>query len=453
MEAAVIVNIALIAMSGIRACDTELLRLGLTLPGFVERSKTVASLPSLGLLTLAGMTPSRHAVTYLEVPDLAQMGPLPTGFDLVAISTYSAQVGEAYELAGRYRAAGIRTVIGGPHVTARPEEAAQYCDAVVAGEGETFWLQVLEDAERGRLQQCYQAPHDTFDMADAPVPAFELLDVSKYNRLTVQTSRGCPHHCEFCASSVVLTGRYKQKPVAKVLHEIDRIQAIWDHPFIEFADDNTFVNHAYWRELLPALRGRHLRWFAETDLSVADDPWLLELMRETGCAQVLVGLESPSETGLGGLELRNDWKLRKFPQYKEAIRAIQSHGITVNGCFVLGLDGHTTGVFDQVMAFVRDTGLYEVQITIQTPFPGTPLYERLEREGRLIEPTDWKTCTLFDVNFRPLGMSVEELRQGFRKLAVELYSEEFTSWRRGNFKTWLRGHRRSGVSRASEARS
>jgi len=441
-------NIALVAMSGIRVCDTELLRLGLTLPGFVERSKVIASLPSLGLLTLAGMTPRRHTVSYIEVPDIAQMGQLPTGFDLVAISTYSAQVDEAYELARRYRAAGIRTVIGGPHVSARPDEAAQHCDAVVVGEGETFWPQVLEDAEAGRLQPFYQEPRDAFEMADAPVPAFELLDISKYNRLTVQTSRGCPHHCEFCASSVVLTGRYKQKPIAKVLNEIDRIQAIWERPFIEFADDNTFVDHGYWRELLPALRGKHLRWFAETDLSVADDGRLLELMRETGCAQVLVGLESPAETGLPGLELRNDWKLRRFPRYKEAIQAIQSHGITVNGCFVLGLDGHTPDIFGQVMDFVRETGLYEVQITIQTPFPGTPLYERLEREGRLLEPANWKTCTLFDINFRPLGMTVDALRQGFRKLAVELYSEEFINWRRDNFTKSLREHRLSGALRA-----
>jgi len=447
MEAADTVNIALVAMSGIRVCDTELLRVGLTLPGFVERSRVIASLPSLGLLTLAGMTPRRHTVSYIEIPDIAQMGQLPTGFDLVAISSYSAQIDEAYELARRYKAAGIRTVIGGPHVSARPDEAAQHGDAVVVGEGETFWPQVLEDAEGGRLQPRYQEPHDTFEMIDAPVPAFELLDISKYNRLTVQTSRGCPHHCEFCAGSVVLTDRYKQKPIAKVLNEIERIQGIWERPFIEFADDNTFVDRAYWRELLPALRGKHLRWFAETDLSVADDARLLELMRETGCAQVLVGLESPAETGLPGLELRSDWKLRRFPRYKEAIRAIQSHGITVNGCFVLGLDGHTPDVFGQVMDFVRETGLYEVQITVQTPFPGTPLYERLEREGRLIEPTNWKTCTLFDINFRPLGMSVDELRQGFRKLAVELYNEEFINWRRDNFKKWLREHRLSGASR------
>ena len=431
-------NIALIAMSGIRACDTELLRLGLTLPGFVERSKTIASLPSLGLLTLAGMTPRRHTVSYIEVPDIVGMGQLPTGFDLVAISTYSAQVDEAYELARRCRAAGMKTVIGGPHVSAQPDEAARYCDAVVVGEGEAFWPRVLEDAESGRLQPRYEEPRDAFDMADAPVPSFELLDIAKYNRLTVQTSRGCPHHCEFCASSVVLTGRYKQKPIAKVLNEIDRIQAIWARPFIEFADDNTFVDHAYWRDLLPALRGKDLRWFAETDLSVADDARLLELMRQTGCAQVLVGLESPTETGLPGLELRNDWKLRRFPQYTEAIRTIQSHGITVNGCFMLGLDGHTPDVFDQVMAFVRETGLYEVQITVQTPFPGTPLYERLEREGRLLEPTNWKTCTLFDVNFRPRDMTVDQLRAGFRRLAVDLYNEEFTNWRRANFRKFRR---------------
>ncbi len=431
-------NIALIAMSGIRACDAELLRLGLTLPGFVERSKTIASLPSLGLLTLAGMTPRRHTVSYIEVPDINQMGQLPTGLDLVAISTYSAQVDEAYELARRFRAAGIATVIGGPHVSARPDEAARHCDAVVVGEGEAFWPQVLEDAERGRLQPRYEEPRDAFDMAAAPVPAFELLDIAKYNRLTVQTSRGCPHRCEFCASSVVLTGRYKQKPIAKVLNEIERIEAIWARPFIEFADDNTFVDHGYWRELLPSLRGRDLRWFAETDLSVADDARLLDLMRQTGCAQVLVGFESPSETGLSGIELRNDWKLRRFPHYKDAIRTIQSHGITVNGCFVLGLDGHTPDVFDEVMAFVRETGLYEVQITVQTPFPGTPLYERLEREGRLLEPTNWKTCTLFDVNFRPKPMTVDQLRQGLRNLAVELYSEEFTTWRRANFRKFRR---------------
>lgn len=435
-------KIGMFPMSGIRVCDEELLNLGLTLPGFVERSKTIASLPSLGLLTLAGMTPPRPTIEYVEVPDERLLDNLPRGLELAAISTYSAQIDEAYALARRFRAAGVPTVIGGPHVTALPGEALKHCDAVAVGEGETLWPRILEDAEAGRLQGVYRAEADAFDLADAPVPAFELLDISKYNRLTVQTSRGCPHHCEFCASSVVLTDRYKQKPAAKVLEEIRRILAIWERPFIEFADDNSFVDHACWRELLEPLKGKGLKWFAETDLSVAADGALLDLMRETGCAQVLIGLESPIETGLHGIELHNDWKLRQFPKYKEAVRTIQSHGITVNGCFIIGLDGHTPAIFDQVFEFVKEAELYEVQITLMTAFPGTPLYARLEKEDRLLEPKNWKKCTLFDINFKPAAMSVSELHDGFKALGVKLYGDEFTHWRRDRFKQSLRQHHR-----------
>lgn len=434
-------NIGLFAMSGIRVCDAELLRLGLTLPGFVERSKTIASLPSLGLLTLAGMTPATHTIRYFEVPDVNQTGELPPGLDLAAISSYSAQIDEAYELSRRLRARGVPTVIGGPHVTALPDEASAHCTAVVAGEGEAHWAQVLEDAGRGELKRIYRAGPGVFDMADAPMPAFELLDIAKYNRLTVQTSRGCPHRCEFCASSVMLTDRYKQKPAAKVLAEIGRIREIWSHPFIEFADDNSFVNHAYWKELLPALKGQGLRWFAETDLSVANDGELLDLMRETGCAQVLIGLESPTAAGLHGLEMRSDWKASRFSRYREAIQTIQSHGITVNGCFVIGLDGHGPDIFDKVFDFVETSGLYEVQVTIQTAFPGTPLYERLERERRLLEPRNWKKCTLFDINFKPANMTLQELGTGFKDLVVRLYGDDFTRRRRERFRHSLRNRK------------
>ena len=174
-------NIALVAMSGIRACDAELLRLGLTLPGFVERSKTIASLPSLGLLTLAGMTPAPHQCQYIEIEDLRKLPvqeSLPDGFDLVAISSFSAQIGEAYELADRYRAEGVPVVLGGLHVTALPEEAAEHCDAVVVGEGEAAWPDVLRDAEAGRLKRFYRSDGE-FSLAEAPMPAFELLDWSQ----------------------------------------------------------------------------------------------------------------------------------------------------------------------------------------------------------------------------------------------------------------------------------
>ena len=156
---------------------------------------------------------------------------------------------------------------------------------------------------------------------------------------------------------------------------------MWRRPFLEFADDNAFVNKPYWKRLLTELKTRNVRWFAETDLSVHEDDELLTLIREGGCAQVLVGFESPVETGLAGLEMKNDWKRKHWPLYRDAIHRIQSHGIRVNGCFVLGLDGHTPDVFDQVQDFAVQTELFDVQITLQTPFPGTPLYEPNPQTG------------------------------------------------------------------------
>ncbi len=434
-------KIALVAMSGIRVCDQELLNMGLTLPGFVERSRVIASLPSLGLLTLAGITPKDHTVQYLEIDAIKADDGVREKLehcDLIAIASYSAQIKEAYSLADSLRQQGRMVVIGGIHATSLPEEAKQHCDAVLVGEGELSWPALLRDAEHGNLQPYYNASREEFDLRDAPMPAFELLDIKRYNRLTVQTSRGCPHRCAFCASSILLTKQYKQKPAAKVLAEIDRIKAIWEHPFIEFADDNTFVNKAYWKGLLPELAKRNIRWFTETDVSVAQDSELLNLMRKSGCAQVLIGFESPAAAALNQLETRQNWKFRQQAGYREAIETIQSQGISVNGCFVLGLDEHNPSIFDEVYAFVMDSGLHEVQITLQTPFPGTPLYADLLRQNRIIMPDAWGKCTLFDINFVPKKMTVEELSQGFKRLTAQLYGESATNARRAHFKKQLR---------------
>lgn len=435
-------RIALVAMSGIRVADRELMRLGLTLPGFVERSKVIASLPSLGLLTLAGMTPPRHEVRYFEVQDIRALRSLPEPFDLVGISSYTAQIGEAYELADRFRLAGVPVVLGGPHVSALPEEAAVHGDAVVIGHGELQWPHVLADAEAGSLRSAYGSREDEYDLARAPVPAYELLDMQQYNRLTVQTSRGCPHRCTFCAGSILFSNRYLQKPAENVLAEIDKIKSLWRHPFIELADDNSFVRRDYWLDLLPEIARRRIRWFTETDISIGEDDRILELLADSGCAEVLIGLESPVPEGLNGIETRSNWKLKQLGRYRDGLRNIQAHGIRVNGCFVLGLDGHGPDIFDRVREFVREADLFDVQITVLTPFPGTPLYVHLRDDDRLTHPGAWERCTLFDVNFRPSGMSVFELERGFRSLAVDLYSAPWTKRRRSRFNARLRTHRR-----------
>ncbi len=427
-------KIGLIAFSGIRAADPELTAIGLTLPGVVERGRIVASMPSLSLLTLAALTPADVEVEYHEIADLQAAGSLPSDFDLVAITSLSAQIHEAYSVADRYRARGAKVVVGGLHVTAQPDEAGEHADAVAVGEGELTWAQIVEDARRGRLQRRYAPPPDTyFDLAHAPMPRFELLDMPRYNRLTVQTSRGCPHLCEFCASSVLLTPRYSVKPVERVIAEIRRIKQLWANPFIELADDNSFSSRAHAKQLLAGLASEDVRWFTECDVSIADDAELIDLMREAGCRQVLIGLESPLAGGVDRIELRRNWKLRVLDRYERAVSAIQSRGVTVNGCFILGLDGDSEAVFDAVYDFVERTGLFEVQITVQTAFPGTPLYERLEREGRLLEPRAWQKCTLFDVNHVPAQMSPQRLRAGLVDLAKRLYEPAFVESRRRRY--------------------
>ncbi len=432
-------KIGFIAMSGVRAHNEELTKLGLTLPGFVERNRTIASLPSLGLLTLAGLTPEKFEIEYHEIADLKKLPELPTRFDLVAISTFTAQMKEAYRVADYYRAKGILVVMGGITASSLPEEAREHCTSVVIGEGEPLWPEVLRDLENGCLKPVYaQSPPGQFDLRDAPMPRFELLDPEKYNRITVQTSRGCPHRCDFCASSILLTPRYKVKPVEKVIAEIREIKKIWPRPFIEFADDNSFVDREHYKKLLRELAKENVRWFTETDVRVAEDDELLGLMRDSGCQQVLIGLESPRRDSLNGVELKNNWKARHQDSYKSAITKIQSYGITVNGCFILGLDADTPAVFEDVFHFVRESGLYEVQVTFMTAFPGTPLYQRLKQEGRIIRDKAWELCTLFDINFQPKNMSVAELQGGFLGLVKRLYSEEETHERRAKFKRMLK---------------
>jgi radical SAM superfamily enzyme YgiQ (UPF0313 family) len=419
-------------MSGVRVKTEELAKLGVTLPGFVNRGKVIASLPSLGLLVVAALTPERHKVTYLEVADVKQLGDLPD-FDLVGLSSFTAQIDEAYEIADRYRARGTTVVIGGTHTTLCPDEALGHADAIVCGGAEGAWPQLLDDVEQGRLQRRYRGPNRGFYTNGAPVmPRFDLLVGRPYNRITIQTSRGCPLDCDFCAASKIYTPAFEQKPVAAVERELQRVTELFDRPFLEFADDNTFVSRAWSKAFLEMLGRFGLRWFTETDLRVADDPDLPRMLYDAGCFQVLIGLESPRGTSLDGLD-RQNWKAKRRPRYLEAIDRLQSAGVTVNGCFIVGLDSDTPDIFGEIRDFVRESGLMEVQITALTPFPGTRLYQRLKSEGRLLQDRFWDRCTLFDVNYRPKLMSVDELESGIRWLFGELYGEPQMQARRRRY--------------------
>jgi radical SAM superfamily enzyme YgiQ (UPF0313 family) len=441
-------RIGLLAMSGIRAHDPKLLALGLTLPGFVDRSRTIASLPSLGLLYLAACTPAGHDLRYFEAEADGNEPRAVYDCDLVAISTFSAQIFEAYAIADRLRQAGVRVAMGGLHVSVLPEEAARHADYVIVGEGEHVWPAAVRAAEQ-------HLPPVIFRAADAPpvsarhlpTPRYDLLGDRPYNRFTVQTSRGCPWRCDFCASNVMLGHPYRKRDVADVIRDILAIQRVRERPFIEFADDNTFVDKPWGRELCRQLAPLGVKWFTETDISVADDEELLELMREAGCRQVLIGLESPAQGPLQGIELKSNFKARTADRYVNALRRIQAHGITVNGCFILGLDGHTPDIFQEVLEFALHVPLFDVQITVLTAFPGTPLHARLLSEGRILEPGRWDLCTLFDVNYQPMGMSPQQLRDGMYWLTEHLYDDDCTrDRRRGCFAQMRSSRPRRNVS-------
>jgi radical SAM superfamily enzyme YgiQ (UPF0313 family) len=324
--------------------------------------------------------------------------------------------------------------MGGLHVSVLPEEAAAHADYVVTGEGERSWPAVLRAAQEGRDSKVFRGEEFApVKIGELPVPRYDLLGQRPYNRFTVQTSRGCPWRCDFCASTVMLGEKYRKRPIGRIMQDIQAIRRVRPRPFIEFADDNTFVDKEWGKELCRQLIPLRLKWFTETDITVAEDPELLDLMRRAGCRQVLIGLESPDRSALEGIELRGNRKAIWSERYADAIRAIQSHQITVNGCFVLGLDGQGHDIFRQVRDFAMEQMLYDVQITILAAFPGTPLYDRLKRERRILRDGRWDLCTLFDVNHQPANMTPQELRDGMYWLGQELYNDRATQLRRNGF--------------------
>ncbi len=424
-------KLILIAMSGVRIVDPELRALGMTLPGFIERGKVIASMPSLGLLTIAGATPDSWQIKYREVDEL-QPEILPKIIaeapDLVAISSLSARIEDAYQIADTLRQAKIPVVMGGLHASVLPAEVSAHCDAVVLGQGEWVWPDLLRDLESGHLKPQYSGMHAPNALESTPLPRFDLLEVARYNRIPMQTTRGCPLDCIFCAASRLISP-YKLKSLDRIRDELNAIQSIWPDPFIELADDNTFRNKGWSRDLVNLLSEYPtMRWFTETDLSLADDEALLESLTRSGCAQVLIGFESVQEDSLQDTDTRS-WKRKRLAEYREKIQRIQSAGISVNGCFIFGFDADTEETFDRTWEFIQKSDLSEVQLTLLTPFPGTELYRKLRAENRLLEDRFWSKCTLFDVVFHPKYFSPERLSERFREMVSLVYSPEATQKR------------------------
>jgi len=429
-------------MSGVRVYNQRLLDLGLTLPGFVERSKVIASLPSLGLLTIAAYTPENWKIEYLEIDEISEYKIekiIEDKPDLIAISSLTARITDAYNLSSKFRKAGLKVAIGGLHASALPDEAMKFADTVIQGEGEIIWQDLIKDFENQELKPLYSSKANrkfNFQFSDFKMPRYDLLDISKYNRLTIQTTRGCPLDCIFCGASRMIS-TYKKKPILQVEKELNKILEIWENPFIELADDNTFVDKSWSIELLTLFNKYRIKWFTETDISIAENKKILELLSSSNCAQLLIGLESSAPESLLGID-KNNWKFKQFDTYRKKIDTIQSFGISVNGCFILGFDSDTEESFKNTDDFIKSTNLTEVQLTMLTPFPGTYLYDKFQQEGRLLEDNNWSKFTLFDLTFKPKNMSVAEFEFAFENLMQSTYTSSELSKRRNTFKTVIK---------------
>lgn len=395
---------------------------------------------SVALPLIAGLTPKEFDIKIID--ENREDVDFDEAFDVVGITAITQQATKAYQIADEFRRRGVYVVIGGIHATVLPEEAKAHADTVIVGEAEKIWPQFVADFIQEKAQPFYRE-NGVVDMTQSPVPRFDLLQGKGYKSIVVQATRGCPHDCEFCASSKIYGVRYRHKTVEQVVEEIQFIKNIWERPFISFADDNMFVHRKFSKELLRALIPLDIRWSAFSDTAVAEDDELLELIRESGGVSLLIGFESVSEESLGSI---GQWKQRQLKNYPKAVERIQSHGIVIQGTFIVGFDSDELSVFENIRRFLLENHVYIFNIGMLTPFPGTRLRERLAQEGRLLD-TDWDNHNFFGVNFMPKQIPPAELQKNLLETFRELlYDPEFQRRKISYFRGIYRDLYRSGRS-------
>lgn len=357
----------------------------------------------LTLPTLAALIPDdiEHELTLFDegIEDI----PPDLDADIIGITVITGTAKRSYELARRFRDRGKTVILGGPHITLVPDDAAPHADAIVVGYAEDTWPELLRDFQAGRLQPRYTQSPD-LSLAGRPWARRDLINSGRYAKTHVfEATRGCVHRCDFCVVPFAWGRKPYQKPVAEV---IDEIRSTGARRAI-FVDLNLVADKDYAAELFEALIPLRLNWAGLATSLLARDDELLDLCARSGCIGILVGFESISHAGLK--EVHKGFNTPKL--YGEWIDKFHAHGIAVNGTFVFGMDDDTPDVFEKTAQFVIDTGIDLPRFAILTPFPGTALYKRLDAENR-ITTRDWELYDGQHVVFQPAHMSADTLQQG-----------------------------------------
>lgn len=377
--------------------------------------------PTLALTSVAASTPADWTVALWD-ENLLQGPPPSDPFpSLVGISVHLTFARRAFELARWYRERGAKVVLGGLHVLSCPDECAPHADALAVGEGVATWGRILDDAARGNLQPRYDG---SFRGAyrEEPPPRRDLLPRGLFLTPTsLNATRGCHNRCEFCyLATEGLDVPYRvldpEQVVAQVLEG--------GEPYVVFTDNNLGSKPAHLRAVCRALAPHERIWSAAVTLDVTDDPSLVRDMALSGCTAVFIGFES-----LQGENLADARKKTPRPDdYARRVRVLHDNGIAVNGSFVLGFDHDGPDVFERLAAWIEEVRLECATFHVLTPYPGTPLFAQMEREGRLLH-RDWDLYDTAHCVFRPKRITPEELENGYRWLYRRLFSLE-SIWRR-----------------------
>lgn len=368
----------------------------------------------LGLGVLAALTPPDIT---LRIHD-ENLGPYQyhDDVDLVGLSLMTARATRGYEIADEYRKRGVPVVFGGSHPTLVPEESMEHADAIVMGEAELTWNELLEDARKGSLKKVYQSPR-WVDMDEVPIPRRDLLSPkATFGAVSIQATRGCPFDCNFCTVTKFFGGSYRYRSIDLVIQEVEQEVARGKRTFF-FVDDNIIANRRYAKALFERLIPLKIKWGGQASITAAKDPEVLALAGKSGCLALFIGIESISKE-----TLHNAHKDFNNPEkYAENFKKYHDNGITILAGMIFGFDTDDESVFERTVEFLVKHRIGLANFGILTPLPGTDVYTQLNTEGRIFERT-WSKYTASQVVFYPKQMSPERLKEGHVWAKNEFYS-------------------------------
>jgi len=372
--------------------------------------------PPVTGIHLAALTPPDHDVRVIH--QQVDAVDLDTDADLVALSFFSGFAEEAFRLAAAFTARGVPVVAGGPHATWWPLETLHHVDAVVTGEAESVWLRVLADAAAGRMQGVYEG--EARPLTDLPRPRTDLLSDRFFVRRVVQATRGCPFSCSFCTVPTLQPG-FRVRPVDRVLAEIAHEEpdwSWWQRRLVWFWDDNLTAKRSWVKTLLGELRGMRRWWLTQASIDIVQDRELLDLMERSGCIGIFLGIESLSAESLNEAHKRQN----RVAAYRDAVAALHDRGIAVMAGFIAGFDHDDPASIVAMADQLQDIGVDVPFLSVLTPFRGTPLWDRLHREGRLLADRSWDHFNGYNVAFQPASMTPAALLSAHRQLWGRAFS-------------------------------